>query len=396
MGTNGTVVGAAIIWRGRVLAARRTSLTTVGGWEFPGGKVEPGEEPECAVAREINEELGCAVRVGAPLAGEHLVTTGHVLRVYRAAIAGGEPSPRPADHDALRWLGPEELDEVPWLAADRPFLAELREVLLDGDRFEDGNVGGATRIGMTVRRPTGSWTPAVHRLLEYLDAAGLDGLPRVLGSSDERGREVLTYLPGRGVRVDDETVSDALLADAVRWLRRYHDVVRGFRPAGVLPWRNGAGALGEDEIICHHDPGAYNWVVDELDDRLVGMVDWDMAGPGRPIDDLAFMAWNSLPLFRVLPTADVARRLHLMADSYGDPVVDATTLLAAVDARMTAATDRIAAGQQRGDPGMLNLGEVGEPERTRSRLADLRERLPGIRERLTPPEPGAGSRPATA
>lgn len=234
-------------------------------------------------------------------------------------------------------------------------------------------MGGAVRIGDTVRRPTGPWTPAVHALLRHLEDAGLDGVPHVLGM-DDAGREILTFLPGRGIDVDSEVLSDELLATGARWLRRFHDAVRTYRPRGPVAWRGGERTLGEDEIICHHDPGAYNWIVSG--DRLVGVVDWDMAGPGRTIDDLAFMAWTAVPLFRPIPTRDAARRAALMAETYGD--VDPVDLLEHSALRMTRATDRIDAGQQDGDPGMLNLANIGEPARTRRRVAEFRARQPDI------------------
>ena len=191
---------------------------------------------------------------------------------------------------------------------------------------------------------------------------------------DDNGREILSYLPGRAVDVDTEIAGDALLADAVRWLRRFHDAVQSYRPAGFVRWRNGTYALRGDEIICHHDPGAYNWIVDG--DYLVGVIDWDMAGPGHPVDDLAFMAWTAVPLFRPRPAAGVARRLRLMAKAYGG--IEPLALLAHVETRMVSATNRIEAGQRRGDPGMLNLASVGEPARTRQLIADLRSRRPAI------------------
>ena len=96
-----------------------------------------------------------------------------------------------------------------------------------------GNVGGTVRVGATVRRPTGPWTPAVHALLDHLNGAGLDSIPEVLGI-DDRDREILTYLPGRAVDVDVEIVPDELLTAAVEWLRRFHQTVRDFRPAGPV------------------------------------------------------------------------------------------------------------------------------------------------------------------
>lgn len=374
----GIVIGVAIVRHGQVLSARRTKPSaTAGGWEFPGGKVEAGETIEAAAVREIDEELGCRVDIGRPLAGETVLPSGQVLRILLGTLVDCDPSPH--DHDALRWLGPEELREVPWLPADEPFLAELEQLLLDGDRFTGGNVGGATRIGMTVRRPRGSWSEPVHRLLAHLRAAGLDGVPEVLGV-DARGREILTYFPGYSLHSDEQMASDQLLADGIGWVGRFHAAVRDFRPAGAIAWRNGTRALGGDEIICHHDAGAYNWAI--VDDHVVGVLDWDMAGPGRPIEDLAFIAWNTLPLYRPIPTDDVVRRLDLMARAYGDPDVDAMAIISAVETRMDGAIAKIEDGQRRGDPGMLNLLEVDEPNRTRRRMVDLRERIPLIQAEL--------------
>jgi len=114
------VVGVAIVRDGRVLAARRP-----GGWEFPGGKVEQGESAEDAAVREIAEELGCRIQVTGWLDPEVEIRPGLVLRVATARLVAGEPVPRAGDHDALRWLATDELDQVVWLPADRPFVAVL-------------------------------------------------------------------------------------------------------------------------------------------------------------------------------------------------------------------------------------------------------------------------------
>lgn len=118
-------MGAAIIHRGRVLAARRTTPPEACGlWEFPGGKVEPGEDPDCAIVREIAEELGCGIRVVDHLDGVQHIKNGYALRVAVAALVDGEPIPH--EHDAVRWLAADQLDLVTWLAPDLPFLPELR------------------------------------------------------------------------------------------------------------------------------------------------------------------------------------------------------------------------------------------------------------------------------
>jgi len=122
------VVGAAILRQGRVLAARRTAPASAAGrWEFPGGKVEPGETEAGSLVREVAEELGVRVRVDGWLDGEQPIGDRYVLRVGLAALDDGEPSP--TEHDLVRWLGPDDLDDVDWLDPDRPFLVELSRVL---------------------------------------------------------------------------------------------------------------------------------------------------------------------------------------------------------------------------------------------------------------------------
>ncbi len=119
------VVGAAVLRDGRVLVARRTTPPEAAGrWEFPGGKVEPNEAPGSAVVRELREELGCTVAVDGWLDAEVPIGERHVLRVALAHVVDGEPVP--LEHDRVRWLAPDELEEVDWLEPDRPFLPLLR------------------------------------------------------------------------------------------------------------------------------------------------------------------------------------------------------------------------------------------------------------------------------
>lgn len=128
------VVGAAIVREGRVLAARRTTPAAAAGkWEFPGGKVEPGESPEEALAREIAEELGCRIRHGYWLQARELINDTLVLIVAVVELVavedGGDGEPEPREHDRITWLSADELDDVDWLEPDRPFLDELRAAL---------------------------------------------------------------------------------------------------------------------------------------------------------------------------------------------------------------------------------------------------------------------------
>ena len=127
------VVGAAVVHDGRLLAARRTTPPEAAGrWELPGGKVERGETPDQAVMREVREELGCSVTVDRWLAGEQPIGRAYLLRVALCTLTEGEPTAL-ADHDLLRWLGAAELDRVDWLEPDRPFLPDVRSVLLGSE-----------------------------------------------------------------------------------------------------------------------------------------------------------------------------------------------------------------------------------------------------------------------
>ncbi len=122
------MVGAAIVRGGRVLAARRTAPASAAGrWEFPGGKVEPGETEGDSLVREIQEELGVLITVARWLEGAEEIGEGYLLRVAVASLDRGEPVP--TEHDQIRWLSAAELGDVDWLDADRPFLTELSRLL---------------------------------------------------------------------------------------------------------------------------------------------------------------------------------------------------------------------------------------------------------------------------
>ncbi len=249
----------------------------------------------------------------------------------------------------------------------------------DGDpggqevRLPGGNVSGAVRIGDTVRRHTGPWTPAVHALLGYLDGR-VPGIPRVLGL-DGQGREVLSYLPGRVVDIDTETLSDGQIVSLVSWTRSFHEAVTGFSHPG--PWRY--LAVAEPTLIGHNDIALYNACFDG--DTLAGVFDWDLAGPTTPLLELAFIGWNCVPLWADIAPEQAADRLSLIASAYGGgpaPRIGARQILHAVPNRIQLMLDWIPAAAATGDAGMVRLMAAGEPGRSAATLADLITRIPAI------------------
>jgi hypothetical protein len=241
-------------------------------------------------------------------------------------------------------------------------LPDEREVYLPG------NVGGAVRIGDTVRRPTGEWTPAVHALLGYL-AGRVSNVPKVFGY-DTRGREVLSYLPGRVVDIDSEVLSVGQITSVVRWTRTFHDAVAGFSHPG--PWRY--PRVAQPTLIGHNDIAPYNVCFDG--DEVTGVFDWDLAGPTTPLLELAFIAWNCVPLWRDIGPSAAAGRLRIIAATYGG--FDAQQILHAVPQRIQAMLDWIPAAAAAGDQGMAHIMTTGEPGRSAEALTNLISRIPVI------------------
>lgn len=123
------VVAAVIRDGNALLVCRRAANRSAGGkWEFPGGKVDSGESPEEALAREIAEELDAEVHVGA-LLDRTVTVVGDVridLACYETLLTGRRPN-QSTDHDELRWVRVEELASLDWAAPDLPLVRLLTQ-----------------------------------------------------------------------------------------------------------------------------------------------------------------------------------------------------------------------------------------------------------------------------
>lgn len=197
-----------------------------------------------------------------------------------------------------------------------------------------GVVNSVARVGNTVRRSSGPWTPAVHALLDHLRAAGFPYAPRVLGT-DAAGREILTYVEGvSGLRPwPDVLRRDDGLVQIGRMLRRLAVAVADFVPPQGAQWRTSPQVADPAGQIRHGDLGMWNTIWRA--DRLVGLIDWDFAEPAPPLWDLAQAAWYGIPLFRAdigwrecgfTSEPDRRHRLSVLCEAYGaepDAVLEA-------------------------------------------------------------------------
>lgn len=131
-----TVVAAALVDdEGRILVQRRPEgVASAGLWEFPGGKIEPGETPEAALVRELSEELGIMVDPASlapacfasePLGDRHLVLLVYLCRRWQRR-------PRPLQATALQWVRPAELHALDMPTPDRPLIATLERLVREG------------------------------------------------------------------------------------------------------------------------------------------------------------------------------------------------------------------------------------------------------------------------
>ena len=246
------------------------------------------------------------------------------------------------------------------------------------ERLEGGYIDGAVRVGDTVRRLAGPWTPAVHALLAHLADAGFTGAPRPLGL-DERGREVLTFLEGEAVGRRKPrpawVYAEDTLDQVARWMRACHRAAADFVPPPGAVWRAG-GTWSPGLIVVHNDATIHNAAWHQ--GRLTGFFDWDFAGPATPAWDLAITAFSWVPLHaRWFAAAegftDFAarpRRLDRFLGIYGWPAATGD-FLDVVEARITAHADGIRDLAAAGDEPFARLLNDGVPDALDQAIAEL-------------------------
>jgi hypothetical protein len=187
--------------------------------------------------------------------------------------------------------------------------------------------GRIRREGDVVRRPAAFWSPAVHGLLRHLEASDFPAPRLIRAEADE---EMLSWIDGEsGASGWAKIVPEAGLRDWAGFLRRYHDVVAGYRPPPGSVWSSGPGGCGPAEIVCHGDFGPWNGVW--RGGQIAGLLDFDHARPAPPLFDLAYALEYAAPFrddaecvrwlgYREPP--DRRRRIDVFSEAYGVAIPD--------------------------------------------------------------------------
>jgi hypothetical protein len=245
-----------------------------------------------------------------------------------------------------------------------------------------GNLSTVVRVGNTVRRPLRPWSAAVHGLLRHLETQGFDGAPRFLGI-DDRGREILSFIEGEvgAYPLAPYMWSDEALVAMMRLLRHLHDATAGYVAPADAPWQLIYPDSTRHEVICHNDVAPYNAVF--VAKRPQALIDFDTAGPGPRIWDVAYAAYTFVPLASFVPRPDGqvvpyesslhagerSRRLLMLKAAYGLPMDD---LLPTVERRLEAVCALLIERSEAGDTAYRRLIDDGHLDHYRHEVDFIR------------------------
>lgn len=229
----------------------------------------------------------------------------------------------------------------------------------DEELLRGGNMTpGVVRVGDTVRRPAGPWSPSVHGLLVHLEHVGFTGAPRSLGF-DDQGRHVVEWIEGavRSPFVPASAIGGVALTNVGRLVRQYHEAVKSFVPASGSVWNEVVPPFPSSSppLVAHNDLAPWNLV---LGLRSV-FIDWDAASLGSVVWDpsragLAFAAVGPAERPDV-----VAQRLVAIASGYGMTEPERRELTASMLHRARSMVQRINDGARRGEPRWSRLAALG-------------------------------------
>lgn len=244
-------------------------------------------------------------------------------------------------------------------------MSDPKEVL------EGGNVTeGVVKVGDTVRRPSGPWTPFVHLYMCHVRDQGFRGVPWSLGT-DEEDRHVVEWIEGEVTHpYQPVAASSPSVAEVGGLIRQLHDAAASFVPPADAVW-NVVIAPDEPALIVHHDLAAWNFVHGA--DRAV-FIDWDLAGPGSRLWDIAWAAHSFAGVGADKDPAAAATDLQALVDGYGLDQSDRERLIDLMPRRYLAMYELLESGHRDGVQPWARLWGEGHG-RTWAMIADTASNL---------------------
>ncbi|MBI2356785.1 aminoglycoside phosphotransferase family protein [Candidatus Dojkabacteria bacterium] len=171
--------------------------------------------------------------------------------------------------------------------------------------FESGESNSeVVRVGNTVRRSLTRNSPFVHKIMKELTRQGYTLSP-VLQGIDEKGREIISYIDG--TQMNRSVVTINTFNEAMSALRRFHDILSKYE------------FCGNEETIIHTDFAPWNLIV--KGDKLIGVIDFDDALPGKRLSDVTYACWNFLDIGEEggkYTEEEILKYLPVLISSYGD------------------------------------------------------------------------------
>jgi Phosphotransferase enzyme family len=250
------------------------------------------------------------------------------------------------------------------------------------EKLTGGNVSAVYRLEDTVRRELKPESHKIHKLLKHLETKGFRHAPAFLGI-DEKGREILSFIEGEAGNypLKEYMWSDEALEEIAYMLRLYHDAVSDF-PFDES-WQPIDNTPEPYEVLCHNDFAIYNIIFNHK--KPVGIIDFDVAGPGPRLYDIAYTLYTCVPLSRhyhteageeVLYQSDkdaerIKRRVQLFFEAYGmdfeEDFVDMVLL------RLEGLCKTIKRKAAEGDAAFQKMLEEGHVEHYEKDIAFVRE-----------------------
>ena len=249
-----------------------------------------------------------------------------------------------------------------------------REVFLGGKK-----AGPVLRVGNTVRRPVGTWSPIVHALLGHLEERGFDGAPRFMGI-DAAGREMLTFHPGVLMSDHPDVDGDHLLNEVAALVRAFHAAAEGFVPPRGQPRWGGSVDPAGGTAVLHGDVAPWNVIVET--NRLT-LIDWDDVWVGRIEWEIAYALHTFVPLWPDgLSDRDTVRRIRVFADAYGLADAGLLTALELVPTRCRTVGEANRVHAAMGDEAFIRFVAQGIDAYWLSSADHVETRLPAWRRAL--------------